>query len=607
MKRDENKEPAQRRLKWVKKEKVKEEKKDEDKKDDDKKRPIRQVRNQEAKVYDESDDEKKIEEVLSQKDIEKEYDQISKQRGQNKSPLDVIQRLEYLYSKTTNELLQIKLLTLSNLLCFDNYTNQLSAFPLSLWDKVYKDIETLIGLHDNLKKGKTEQNQKDIDNMSLILQNNLSTMMEKLENELYKSLQFNTINNNEYINSLLNEIKFLKLCKKAEIFYSNLNNKNGMARIYLLVIMHIYYKTNASIKTLMNKNNIKFEKDDYIQKILLDNDKDYFKSLCNQAYQVLDEENKVKVMLYQIYFLCLRNDYELATKIFNSSNLYELVSLLKSETLKILFNRTLAQLSLCAFKNLDLEEVLRYLTPLCTKGPTKLKEYLSQSYKKENDKNNLFDREDKKRTIPYIMKINTDDLDTIFYLSSMIYDVPKILLEKIFGNDSNNDNNYNSHAFERIFYNFQKQQFNGPSHIDKDKILATTTILMKGDWKRCIEEIKKLNLMKKYNYLQDNLFELIKRTALKCYIIFYMSEYQSFELNKLSKRFEISANEVRNIINDMILRRQIKAKWNGNYLLMKSNDRDSIVNMKKLVDNVQIITKQNLELMQTALALSNSE
>ena len=599
MKRDENKTPAERRLKWVKKEKVNKEKKPEEKVVKQKKE-----RTQESKVFSEGDDDKKNEEVLSQKDIEKEYEQISKQRGQNKSPHDVVQRLEYLYSKTTNQLLQIKLLTLSNLLCFDNYTNQLSAFPLSLWDKVYKDIETLIELHDNLIKEKTEQN-KDIENMSLILQNNLSIMMEKLENELYKSLQFNTINNNEYINSILNEIKFLKLCKKAEIFYSNLKNLNGIARIYLLVIMHIYYKTNASIKTLMKKNNITFDKDDYIQKIILDNDKDYFKLLCNQAYQVLDEENKVKVMLYQIYFLCLRNDYELATKIFNSSNLYELISVFKSESLKILFNRTLAQLSLCAFKNLDLEEVLRFLTPLCTKGPTKLKEYLSQSYKKENDKNNLFDREDKKRTIPYIMKINTDDLDTIFYLSSMIYDVPKILLEKIFGNYSNNENN--SHAFERIFYNFQKQQFNGPSHIDKDKILATTTILMRGDWRKCIEEIKKLNLIKKYNYLQDNLFELIKRTALKCYIIFYMTEYQSFELNKLSKRFEISQNEVKNIINDMILRRQIKAKWNDNYLLMKSNDRDSIVNMKKLVDNVQIITKQNLELMQAALALSNSE
>ena len=431
--------------------------------------------------------------------------------------------------------------------------------------------------------------------------------MEKFENELYKLLQFNISNNNEYINSILNEIKFLKLCKKAEKFYSNLNNLNGKAKIYLLVIMHTYYKSKESVKALMKKNNLQFEDDDYIKKIIIDDDKNYFKSLCNNAYQILDEENKVKVMLYHVYFLCIRNDYEAATKLFNSSNLFELVSVFKSETLKILFNRTLAQLSLCAFKNLDLEEVLRYLTPLCTKGPTKLKEYLSQSYTKDSEKNTLFDREDKKRAIPYIMKINIEDLDTIFYLSSMIYDVPKILLEKIFGSDTNIDYNYNNHVYERIFYNFQRQQFNGPSHVDKDKILAITTILMKGDWKRCIQEIKKLNLIKKYSYLQENLFELIKRTALKCYIIFYMTEYQSFELDKLSKRFEIDANEVKNIINDMILRRQIKAKWNGNYLLMKSNDRDSIVNMKRLADNIQIITKQNLELMQTALALANSE
>ena len=596
----EKKDPALRRLKWVKKVKTEKKAKEEKKK--------KGPRTQGTNIYENEDDIKEgdKEVTISEAEIEKEYELISKQRGQNKSPIDIVPRLEYLYTKTTNPLLQIKILTLSNLICFDNYTNQFTAFPLSLWDKVYKDIEQLIELHDKLKKEQKETN-KDIENMSLILQNNLSTMMEKLENELYKSLQFNTANSIEFNNSILNEIKFLKLCKKAEIFYKNLNNVNGIARIYLLVIMHTYYKSINSIKSLMKKNKIEFEKDDYIQKILLDNDKEYFKLLCNHAYQFLDEENRVKVMLYHIYFLCIGNDYESATKLFNSSNLFELISVFKNETLKILFNRTLAQLSLCAFKNLDLEEVLRFLTPLCTKGPTKLKEYLSQSYTVENEKNTLFDIEDKKRAIPYNMKINVEDLDTIFYLSSMINDVPKILLEKIFGNDSYIENYYNSHAFERIFYNFKRQQFNGPSHIDKDKILATTTILMKGDWKKCIEEIKKLNLFKKYNYLQDKLFELIKRTALKCYIIFYMSEFLSFELNKLSRRFEIDSKEVKNIINDMILRKQIKAKWNENYLLIKSNDRDSIINMKRLVDNVQIITKQNLELMQTAMALSNNE
>ena len=605
MKRDEDKEPAVRRLKWVKKEKT-EDKKAKKGAEEEKNKKKQNI--QASKLY-EMDDENKVEEeeVLTQADIEKEYDQISKQRGQNKSNIDVVQRIEFLFSKTPNKFLQIKLLTLSNLLCFDNYTNQLTAFPFSLWDKVYKDIETLIELHDTLMKEKTDEQNKEADYMSLSLQNNLSTMMEKFENELYKSLQFNMGNSKDFTTCILNEIKFLKLCKKAENFYSNVKNMNGLGKIFLLIIMHTYYKTEASVKIVMKKNNLKFEDDEYIKKIILDNDKNYFTSLCSQAYRLLDEENKVKVMLYQIFFLCLRNDYESASKLFNSSNLFELITVFKNEPLKILFNRTLAQLSLCAFKNLDLEEVLRYLTPLCTKGPSKIKEYLSQSYSKDSEKNVLFDREDKKRAIPSLMKINVEDLDTIFYLSSMICDASKILLDKIYGINPGTEYNYNAHAFERMFYNFQRQQFDGPSNIDKDIILATTSLLMRGDWKRCIQEIKKLNLIKKYSNLQEKLFELIKRVALKCYILFYMTEYQSFELGKLAKRFEIEVNEVKNIINDMILRRQIKAKWNDNYLLMKSNDRDSIVNMKKLMNNVQIITKQNLELMEAALALSNSE
>ena len=57
----------------------------------------------------------------------------------------------------------------------------------------------------------------------------------------------------------------------------------------------------------------------------------------------------------------------------------------------------------------------------------------------------------------------------------------------------------------------------------------------------------------------------------------------------------------------MILTGKIKAKWSDNFLLMKSNDRDAVLNMKKLIENIQIITRQNLELMQTAMALANND
>jgi len=593
----ENKDPSQRRLKWVKRAKAKEEKPNEEKEDENKIK-IKKIK-QNVNV-------EKAQESITESDIKKELEQMSNQRGQNKYSLDNVERLEFLFSKTENKLIQLEILTESTLQCFDNYANQLIAFPSDLWNKIYKDIEKMMELHDLLNKEKNDTNKNDIDQMNLSLQNDLSVRMEKLENELYKSLQFNTNNNAEYSNCILNELKFLTLCKKIESFYKNYKNIFCIAKIYLLVIMHTYYKTTNQVKNLVKKFNLKLEEDDYVQKIIINNDKEFFRNLCNQVYQTLDEESKVKVMLYQIYFLCVRNDYESATKLFNSSNIYELISLFKTETLKVLFNRTLAQLGLCAFKNLDLEEVLKYLTPLCTKGPTKLKEYLSQSYNKDSEKNALFDRGDKMRTIPTIMRINANDLDTIFYLSSMINDVPKILYEKIFGKE-NEEMNSNSHAFERLFYNFQRQQFNGPSNIDKDKILATTTLLMKGDWKKCVEVIKNLNIIKKYSTLQDKLFELIKRTALKCFIMFYMSEYESFEFNNLCKRFEIKDYEVKNIINDMILTGKIKAKWNGNFLMMKSNDRDSVLNMKKLIENIQTITRQNLELMQTAMALTNND
>ena len=593
----ENKDPSQRRLKWVKRAKAKEEKPNEEKEDENKIK-IKKIK-QNVNV-------EKAQESITESDIKKELEQMSNQRGQNKYSLDNVERLEFLFSKTENKLIQLEILTESTLQCFDNYANQLIAFPSDLWNKIYKDIEKMMELHDLLNKEKNDTNKNDIDQMNLSLQNDLSVRMEKLENELYKSLQFNTNNNAEYSNCILNELKFLTLCKKIESFYKNYKNIFCIAKIYLLVIMHTYYKTTNQVKNLVKKFNLKLEEDDYVQKIIINNDKEFFRNLCNQVYQTLDEESKVKVMLYQIYFLCVRNDYESATKLFNSSNIYELISLFKTETLKVLFNRILAQLGLCAFKNLDLEEVLKYLTPLCAKGPTKLKEYLSQSYNKDSEKNALFDRGDKMRTIPTIMRINANDLDTIFYLSSMINDVPKILYEKIFGKE-NEEMNSNSHAFERLFYNFQRQQFNGPSNIDKDKILATTTLLMKGDWKKCVEVIKNLNIIKKYSTLQDKLFELIKRTALKCFIMFYMSEYESFEFNNLCKRFEIKDYEVKNIINDMILTGKIKAKWNGNFLMMKSNDRDSVLNMKKLIENIQTITRQNLELMQTAMALTNND
>ena len=131
----ENVDPIKRRLKWVKKEKTdeKKEKIDETQTTEDKKpKNVKATRNVSAI--------EKPQENITEADIKEELKQIFKQRGQNKYSLDNVERLEFLYTKTQNKLTQIEILSESTLQCFDNYSNQLSAFTSELWNKIYQDI-----------------------------------------------------------------------------------------------------------------------------------------------------------------------------------------------------------------------------------------------------------------------------------------------------------------------------------------------------------------------------------------------------------------------------------------------------------------------------------
>ena len=73
-------------------------------------------------------------------DREKECEEISNQRGQSKRPIEIVSRLDYLFTKTQNISLKIKLTSLSILICFDASPGQFSSISIELWDKIYNSI-----------------------------------------------------------------------------------------------------------------------------------------------------------------------------------------------------------------------------------------------------------------------------------------------------------------------------------------------------------------------------------------------------------------------------------------------------------------------------------
>jgi translation initiation factor 3 subunit C len=192
-------------------------------------------------------------------------------------------------------------------------------------------------------------------------------------------------------------------------------------------------------------------KDTYLQN-LSEKPENFINELSSLLYSQTDDKSKVKSLLAIIYSNCILNQYSKANLLFKRCNSYDMIGVLKDENLKILYNRSLAQLGLCAFRNGIYSDALLYLTPLCQLGTSKLKEYLSQSYNKEMEKSIFFDKEDKKRIIPFIMTINIDEIECTFYISSMLIDLPNILLHKL----GKNCGSINL-VFKKLMDNFEKQ------------------------------------------------------------------------------------------------------------------------------------------------------
>lgn len=277
------------------------------------------------------------------------------------------------------------------------------------------------------------------------------SVMEKLEMELYKALQYTDQNSHEYILRVRDEINFIILCSKVLEFYKNFKDDTYCSRIYLLILLHIYYKTEDQINKIGEKLKNENVKDEYLL-LLVENREKFLNKLSSLLYSHIEEKSKLKSLLAIIYCLCILNKYHKANVLFKKCNTYDMIGVLKDENLKILYNRTMAQLGLCAFRNGNYSDALLYLTPLCQLGTSKLKEYLSQFYNKEMEKSIFFDKEDKKRIIPFIMMIPIEEVECTFYLVSMIIDLPNILLYKL-GKTCGNIN----FVFKKLMDNFEKQ------------------------------------------------------------------------------------------------------------------------------------------------------
>lgn len=161
---------------------------------------------------------------------------------------------------------------------------------------------------------------------------------------------------------------------------------------------------------------------------------------------------------------------------------------------QILYNRTVVQLGLCAFRCGLIKESQATLQEIFT--TQRVKELLAQGVHQQRFQVLTPEQEkaERQRQLPFHMHINTELLEAAFLVSSMLVEIP--LLASIDSEELKRKTI--SKPFRRLLDFADRQVFTGPPESTRDHIMQASKALQDGEWEQCrdlIQSIKIWSLM----------------------------------------------------------------------------------------------------------------
>lgn len=289
--------------------------------------------------------------------------------------------------------------------------------------------------------------------------------------------------------------------------------------------------------------------------------------LCSVVYKYGDESAKVRAILCQIYHHALHDRYHQARDLLLMSRLQETVNQAEVDT-QVLYNRTMVQIGMSAFRTGLMSEAHDCLTEICG---SKMREMLAQgmSWKAKNALNRDPEREaaERRRLVPYHQHINLQLVDLCHLVSAMVLEIPVIAREEV----TLGAPQPVSRSFRKYLDAYQRQVFTGPPENVRDTIMASSLALKSGDWKAASELIVSLSLWSSVHdspRIKRTIEERLKREALRTYLFTTSAHYESVRVESLCSLFALESPEVRLVVSKMILSRELQASWDADCVVV---------------------------------------
>jgi len=440
--------------------------------------------------------------------------------------------------------------------------------PIELWLSAQREVDQLIGIVTSNPAYSIEESTADYDELLertpadekdgiVRIRGSVISFVDRLDDEFTKSLQNIDPHGTEYVDRLKDE-KFLysTICRAQTFYQRSADHGDAVTRVIMRRLEHIYSKPDPVVQALEASASTKDLK---ITLSAQGTTSSLIHALCVHLYKSGNSLLRTRAILCHIYHYALHNDFHTSRDMLLMSHLQETIHSADVAT-QILYNRTIVQLGLCAFRCGLIKEAQTTLQEIF--ATQRVKELLAQGVHQQRYQVLTPEQEkaERQRQLPFHMHINTELLEAAFLVSSMLVEIP--LLASIDSEELKRK--AISKPFRRLLDFADRQIFTGPPESTRDHIMQASKALQNGDWQQCrdlVQSIKIWSLMPESNNVKEMLAKRIQEEGLRTYLFTYAPYYSSLSLSLLSRTFHLDIRAVNSIVSRMIWNEELSASF----------------------------------------------
>ncbi|XP_073671995.1 eukaryotic translation initiation factor 3 subunit C isoform X2 [Paramisgurnus dabryanus] len=449
-----------------------------------------------------------------------------------------------------------------------DYNPNLAAFmKADMWKKCLECIDELLDiLFNNTNIFIGENIAEDSENLAVSdqpfrVRGCILTLVERMDEEFTKIMQNTDPHSQEYVDNLKDEGHVCGIIDRLLQYLETKGSTEEVCRVYLRRIMHTYYKFDykAHRRSLGLQGETKSEQDQEESEgedsaIIMDR-------LCKFIY-AKDRTDRIRTcaILCHIYHHALHSRWYQARDLMLMSHLQDNIQH-ADPPVQILYNRTMVQLGICAFRQGMIKDAHNALLDIQSSG--RAKELLGQGLLMRNmqERNAEQEKIEKRRQVPFHMHINLELLECVYLVSAMLLEIPYMAAHEF---DARR--RMISKQFHHQLRVGERQPLLGPPESMREHVVAASKAMKMGDWRTCHSFIinEKMNskvwdLFPETQRVREMLVRKIQEESLRTYLFTYSSVYDSISMGTLSEMFELELPTVHSIISKMIINEELMA------------------------------------------------